>query len=335
MTTEAPTPIPVVLGPGALSDEVAEAMLGDGVAAEAECSVIEMTGPNVVDCVQGLLTNDVTVARVFAYGAFLTVKGMIVSDLWVARHGSDATLYAPIEGSSAVLNTLKRSVPPRLASYEDVSQRVRVLRVMGHDVYDRLASAGIVIPERGRGEQDALDGVAYSVHRPPLEEPFALQLACVAEGAGVLWKALEAAGLLRADGAALEVTRVLASWPRLGVEIDSKTLPQEAGFDKLNGVSYTKGCYTGQETVARVHFRGHPNRWLCRLAWTEPPRPDDSTVTHAGRNAGRVTSAVWHSSEQEWIGLGMVRREVEHGSVVTAAGAEAQAFDLHPGPMLD
>ena len=86
--------------------------------------------------------------------------------------------------------------------------------------------------------------------------------------------AVEAAGRARSTGAGAtggtsedrEAARILAGWPRLGAEIEERTLPQEVRYDEIGGVSYTKGCYTGQETVARLHFRGHTNRELRGLA---------------------------------------------------------------------
>ena len=59
-----------------------------------------------------------------------------------------------------------------------------------------------------------------------------------------------------------EVARVEAGRPEWGIDMDDATIPQEANFDELGGISYTKGCYTGQEVVARVHFRGHVNRTI-------------------------------------------------------------------------
>src|SRR5207249_1848019 len=108
---------------------------------------------------------------------------------------------------------------------------------------------------------------------------------------------LGAAGAVPADAATLELARILAGWPRLGAEVDDKTIPQEVRYDELGGVSYTKGCYTGQETVSRLHFRGHTNRYLRGLLFdAEPPAaPADgwSSVTHLDRDVGRVTSLAW------------------------------------------
>src|SRR5258708_9948328 len=85
---------------------------------------------------------------------------------------------------------------------------------------------------------------------------------------------------MNAVPAVLELGRILAGWPRLGAEIDQKTLPQEVRYDDINGVSYTKGCYTGQETVSRLHFRGHTNRHLGGLLWQAAPDLERPEIPH-------------------------------------------------------
>src|SRR5207302_969666 len=108
-----------------------------------------------------------------------------------------------------------------------------------------------------------------------------------AAAAALLAARLEAAGAVAAGPATLELSRILAGWPRLGAEVDDRTIPQEARLDQIGGVSYTKGCYTGQETVARLHFRGHVNRQIRGLLFDpEPPAaPADgwSVVTYVDR----------------------------------------------------
>ena len=108
-------------------------------------------------------------------------------------------------------------------------------------------------------------------------------------------------------------------------------------FDDIGGVSYTKGCYTGQETVSRLHFRGHANRQLRGLFFeSDPPAaPAEgwTAVTQDEREVGRVTSIAWlpdggGSVLGRWIGLAIVRREVEIGATVRAAGREARVVHL-------
>jgi folate-binding protein YgfZ len=124
---------------------------------------------------------------------------------------------------------------------------------------------------------------------------------------------------------------VLAGWPALGHEIDEKTLPQEVRFDEIGGVSYTKGCYVGQETVARVHFRGHPNRHLEGLLFEREPTTH-SAVLAEGNDVGRVTAQVWLGSKHRWLGLAVLRREVDPGSSLVASGVGATVVPLPFAP---
>nr|MBA2627274.1 hypothetical protein [Gemmatimonadales bacterium] len=88
----------------------------------------------------------------------------------------------------------------------------------------------------------------------------------------------------------------------------------------------TKGCYTGQETVARLHFRGHTNRELRGLRWEGAELPDGRTVMRAGKEAGTVRSTLM--LEDRVLGLAVLRREVQNGDVVDAGGRPAVVVAL-------
>jgi folate-binding protein YgfZ len=107
----------------------------------------------------------------------------------------------------------------------------------------------------------------------------------------------------------LELRRIRAGSPRWGREIDDRVLPAEAGLTE-RAVSFTKGCYPGQEPVARLHYRGHANRGLrvLRLSQTEPP-PYDAELSYDGKVVGRVTSAV-RDPAGGVVALAYVRTEV-------------------------
>ncbi len=107
----------------------------------------------------------------------------------------------------------------------------------------------------------------------------------------------------------LERLRILARTPRVGREIDDRVLPAEAGLEE-RAVSFTKGCYPGQEPVARLHYRGHANRGLRVLELEGEALPDnDAPLTFGGAEVGRITSAVG-SGGGTVVALGYVRREV-------------------------
>jgi folate-binding protein YgfZ len=113
----------------------------------------------------------------------------------------------------------------------------------------------------------------------------------------------------------LELLRIEAATPAWGKEIDDKVLPAEAGLDERS-ISYTKGCYPGQEPIARLHYRGHVNRRL-RVLDVASARPGDE-IEHDGKVVGRVTSAVPGRA------LGFVRVEVPDDAALRVGGAEAR-----------
>jgi folate-binding protein YgfZ len=128
-----------------------------------------------------------------------------------------------------------------------------------------------------------------------------------------------AAGATPAGLEAWDIARVEAGRPEWGVDMDDNTIPQEANFDALHAISYTKGCYVGQETVARVHFRGHVNKHLrgVRAAGIEPIHSGATLHDESGTQVGDVRSAV-RSPRLGAIALAMIRREVEPGAALIA-----------------
>jgi folate-binding protein YgfZ len=122
------------------------------------------------------------------------------------------------------------------------------------------------------------------------------------------------------DAAALELRRIEAGVPRWGHEIDDRILPAEAGLDATH-VSFTKGCYPGQEPVARLHYRGHPNRGLRVLELDDVPATDAELV-HDGKAVGRVTSAA-RRPDGSVVALAYVRVEVPADARLELVHAEA------------
>ncbi len=121
----------------------------------------------------------------------------------------------------------------------------------------------------------------------------------------------------------LELRRIEELVPRWGHEIDDRILPAEAGLERTH-VSFSKGCYPGQEPIARLHFRGHPNRGLRVLELGALP-PVGAELLHEGRAVGRVTSAAQRPDGSVAV-LAYVRTEVPEDALLeVASGAEARA----------
>ena len=122
------------------------------------------------------------------------------------------------------------------------------------------------------------------------------------------------------DADALEVRRIETGAPRWGREIDDRVLPAEAGLDETH-VDFGKGCYPGQEPIARLHYRGHPNRGLRVLALDDVPAYDAELVLD-GKAVGRVTSAA-RRSDGSVVALAYVRTEVPEDARLELAHAPA------------
>jgi folate-binding protein YgfZ len=313
----------LAIAPDALTAAQEQACVQGAAHASADAYVVRLEGPATVACVQGLLTNDVEAPGdgSIVYGAVLTPKGMILTDLWTLRTDPAMTLIAPPAGAASLGDILARYVPPRLARATDATADLGVVHVLGAQALEAAGAAGLPVPDAGRVTHGELDGVGCAVARPPDGMPFAL--VCLTPEPDALRATLTAAGALDVPSVALDFARIVCGWPAVGYEIGEKTLPQEVRFDELGGVSYSKGCYTGQETVARLHFRGHANRRVVGLTWAPDAVPADASITADDRSVGRLTSAAWAHTLDRPIGLGILRREVEEGARVTAGGVEA------------
>jgi tRNA-modifying protein YgfZ len=134
------------------------------------------------------------------------------------------------------------------------------------------------------------------------------------------------------SAARFEAFRIEQGVPRLGVDLNDKTIPQEAFLD-LDAVSFTKGCFLGQELVARIDSRGHVNRYLRRLAvdgTVVPPRGAAVIAGDGDKEVGAITSAAAVPDEDRVVALAMVRREIDPPADVTLRweAGEAQAHVL-------
>lgn len=331
----APAPTVTRVNPGDVPAEVVDRLRAGAIVAPADVAVLDLTGPGAVVSFQGLLTSDIEQPGdgAFVYGALLTPKGMIVVDGWAGRLGARVRFMVPREGQERAAAILHRSVPPRLARTVDRTADCTVLRVAGAHAVAILGAAGLPAPPHaGHTVEATVGAVPLEIARATERAPFTFQITAAAEHQEALVDRLAKGGASVADAAALELARILAGWPRLASEVDEKTIPQEIGYDEIGGVSYTKGCYTGQETVSRLHFRGHANRQLRGLLFeTDSPSPlaeGWSAVTEDERDVGRVTSIAWVAGADRWIGLAIIRREVAIGAVVRAAGREARVVAL-------
>jgi folate-binding protein YgfZ len=294
-------------------------------------AVLQVHGPGALQCLQGLLTNDLVQPGngTMVYTALLTPKGMILADMWVLRMAPERLLVVGDQTAARViLGVFQRSMPARMALVDDLSERRETLWLCGDQAWPSLVAAGFAVPDADNrfvalgGEDDGL-----LVARPHTGSPFRALLLGTPEGIAGAMAALARAGVTTGNADDLEAARILSGWPRLGTEIQDKTLPQEVRYDDIQGLSYTKGCYLGQETVARLHFRGHTNRELRGLVWQGAPPTDDRTVRGPeGTEVGTVGSLL--VLPDITIGLAILRREIHPGDMVSTGDRRARVVSL-------
>jgi len=272
------------------------------------CALVWVEGPDAASFLHGLLSNDIEGLAVGAVRCCLLLdgKGRIQADVRVARDGATAfTLVTWPHLGQVLADALE---------HFHVSED---LDVLGPEPSDLVTVGGIqpegIQPEGIQPEGASIppDAAGVDLVLPGLV-PGTLDLV-VPDAAG----AIDALGLPHAPGEALEARRIEAGVPRVGIDTGPSTLVQEAGLEDV-AVSFDKGCYLGQETVARVAYRGHVNRRLRGLCLPASASPG-STVSAGGRNMGRVTS-VAKSPERGWVALAMIRTSVATGACVEVDG---------------
>ncbi len=294
---------------------------GAGFLERSDRAHLTVRGPDAAEYLQGQVTNDVQglAAGEGCYAALLNPKGRILADMRVIAVTPEE-LWLDLEtiACETALHELTMYKIGRKVEIADAGADRTVLSVIGPRAWEVLAQADIVegaapAPEHAwvHGREDAVVA-ATDVGFDLLVAP--------ASVAG-LTESLAAAGAAPASREAVEVVRIEQGRPRYGVDMSDDNLPGEAGIVD-RAVSFTKGCYVGQEPVARMFHKGHPNRHLRALRLSAPVEPR-TTVTAAGKEVGRVTSAAI-SPVHGPIALAILRREVQPGDEVVAGSATAK-----------
>jgi folate-binding protein YgfZ len=293
-----------------------------GAARRDELAVLAVTGPDAVPYLQSQITQDVEKLAdgEGAYAALLDRKGHMRTDMRVLRAGAEELLLVLERiGAEAALTHLRMYSIGHQTEVEDRSEQTAVISVAGPASAE---VAGVALPAAEHSHAPAeVEGIAARAVRTDV----GLDLLCAAGDAERLLAALEQRGAHPVDVEALEILRVESGRPRFGREMTTRTIPQEAGINE-RAVSFTKGCYIGQETVARLHYKGKPNRHLRGLRLAGPAAQGDE-VRLGERVVGEIGTAVV-SPVHGRIALAILRREAQPGdTVLVGDGVEATVVE--------
>jgi folate-binding protein YgfZ len=281
---------------------------------------LALSGPEARAFLSGQVTNDVEslVPGTGCYAALLTNKGKMLGDLRVIDVGPPTPeLWLDTEriALQTLFDTIRRATVGWQTELHKRTLEQALLSLVGPHAAD--AVGGDLAPEHANRHAE-LGGARVLL----IATDVGVDVVCAAQDADAVRTAL---GVPEVPEAAAEVLRVEAGRPRYGLDLDESTIPQEADLNE-RAVSFTKGCYVGQETVARLHYKGKPNRRLRGVALSAPV-PSGTPLVLGERQVGTLGSSVV-SPRHGPIGLAIVRREAAPGDELAAGAATATVVEL-------
>jgi tRNA-modifying protein YgfZ len=307
---------------------------GVGLARHFQRTQVELTGRDRATFLNNFCTNDVR--RLEPGGgceAFVTsVQGKVLGHVFVfCRPESLVIDTVPGQGAALVAH-LDRYLIREQVELHDRSAEWAELLLAGPLAEQLLAQGGAALPPAGGRLMNAdatLFGHAVSLRRVDVTGPDGFFISCDSSAAASTLEKLLEAGAISCDAAAVEAARIEAGFPLFGVDITDKNLPQEVGRD-AQAISFTKGCYLGQETVARIDALGHVNRTLVGVRFGGVDVPPSGTELFADEQpVGAVTSAAFCPKLAAPLALAYVRRGYNTpGTPLASPQGDAQVVSL-------
>jgi tRNA-modifying protein YgfZ len=293
------------------TDEYARLREAVGMVDRSERGKALFRGPDAADFLQGQVTNDVEGLAPGAgcYAALLTPKGKMLADMRILRGDGWFWLDTELEALPAVAKMIRTYSIGRDVRPENVTDSRAILSLVGPG---SDAALDVAPPAEEHSHVEGEHGLY-------VRTDLGVDVICEAADADGVRAAL---GVEEVSGEAAECLRVESGRPRYGIDLGEDTIPQEAGLNE-RAVSFTKGCYVGQETVARLHYKGKPNRHLRGLRLSSPASTGDE-VRLGDRVVGRLGS-VAVSPAHGPIALAVVRREAGPGDEVKVGSGESTA----------
>lgn len=305
-----------------------------------------VTGPDALRFLQDLVSQDIAELGdgEGVHALLLQPQGKLDVDLRLLRvTGEEFRLDCEVGMGEHLAASLQRFCIRVKVQIEDRTGAEGCVMLRGPETVGHVETIfGVVIPETQHHQVLADNGLrVVRANWPGPESPLmGVDLLGSHDALTTAWKALRASGVRPAGLDAYETARISAGVPRQGRDIDERTIPQEAFLDR-DAVSFTKGCFLGQELVCRIDTRGHVNRYL-RLLRLDTAADTDAAVRATvgaeivadGKIVGQVTSmARISTAPRGFVALGYVRREVQPPTEVTVntpAGAIPATVEALP-----
>ena len=290
-----------------------------GVVDRSERGKLAVSGEDARAAVNGVVTNEVEGLEpgTGVLAAVLTPKGKMLGDLRILDTGDELLLDMERPALQPVFDALRHGLVGYRAELHKGTLQRGLLSLIGEDA--RRAAGAADLPATEHAHRPAeIAGAPVRV----IATDLGVDVLCDAQDTARVHEALCAAGAAELTEADAEVRRIESGRPRYGVDLDDSVIPQEAGLND-RAVSFTKGCYVGQETVARLFYKGKPNRHLRGLRLSEPAATG-APLLLGDREVGVLTSSAV-SPALGPIGLALVRREAEPGAELQVGGDGVRA----------
>lgn len=298
---------------------------GAGLLDRSERGKLALTGSDAPLFLNGQVTNDVQALEVGegCYAAFLTHKGKMQGDLRILRAEQELLLDTERVALQSLFDMIRRFKVGYQVELHKRTLQSGLLSLIGPNAREIAAAASAAALPAPDEHAHLLSEIAGRQARLiATTHPQGLDVLCASEDTSALSAALLAAGAQEVSEAAVEALRVLEGVPRYGIDLDETVIPQEAGLNE-RAVSFVKGCYVGQETVARLYYKGKPKRLLRGLRLDGPASTGDEIRT-GDRVVGRLGSAIV-SPQLGVIGLALLRNELGEGDRVSVGEQQVGA----------
>jgi folate-binding protein YgfZ len=272
---------------------------------------LRLSGAEAADYLQGQVTNDVVglTPGTGLYAALLNHKGKMLADMRILRGEHFIWIDTEPEALPVLVRNVSMYSIGRDVRHDDVSATRSILSLIGPEARSAL-------DDPPPTEEHAF---THGEHGLYVATDLGVDVICASADAAAVREAL---GVEAVSEEAAECLRIESGRPRFLYDVGTDTIPQEAGLND-RAVSFTKGCYVGQETVARLHYKGKPNRHLRGLRLSEPASRGDE-IKLGERVVGKVGSTAV-SPELGPIALAVIRREAEPGATVEVGEGSAAA----------
>ena len=285
-----------------------------------------LTGEDRVRWLNGMVTNNIRDLGwgTGVYNFLLNAQGRILGDLVAYNRGDYLLVTSERSQLAAMTDTFDRYIIMDDVEIADISEKISAVGVAGPQSERVLRVTGIDVSrlEPGQAVDLVWQDIAVTVARNTHPNMHGYEIWFAAEQAPTVWDALTAAGATPVGSDALELYRIARGVPRYGLDLSQRDLPQET--EQKHALSFTKGCYIGQEIVERIRARAILHRTFTGFLMEGPPPPSQTKVQSDGRNIGEITSSARapFPNGERTVALGYLRREFEAPGTAVQIGEQ-------------